>query len=120
VKLFAQFAIFYPPFTPWPDPSHLGGLGYYGAYRSDDSGRSYFKFSNGGGNLGDAEILLMDLTVELGDTIKQLPTYSVFDYEYIYSDFIVDSIDYIVSGPNIRKRIMLTPYKPIHTMEQRM
>ncbi len=59
----------------------------------------------------------MDLTVELGDTIKQLPTFSSYDYNYIYSDLLVDSIDYIEIGPYTRKRIMLTNLNPPWGME---
>jgi len=117
VKLFSQGAIFHPPFTPWPDPSSYFGPGYYCAYRSDDSGRSYLKPSNGGGVFGDDEILLMDLTVQIGDTIKQIPTYSLYDSDYIYSDLLVDSIDYVVNGPYTRKRIMLTNLNPPWGME---
>lgn len=117
VKLMAMGAIFHGPWTPPPAPSYYYGPGYYGAYRSDDSGRSYLKPSNGGGVFGDEEILLMDLTVEVGDTIKQLPTYSSYDYEYIYSDLIVDSIDYVINGPYTRKRIMLINLNPPWGME---
>ena len=118
VKVMVLDAVFYPPFTPWPDPSYVYGPNYYGAYRSDDSGRSYIKFPEGFLGLGDEEILLMDLTVQKGDTIKQLPT-SEFGYDYINSDLLVDSIDYVLNGPYTRKRIMLKDLEPPWGMECR-
>lgn len=117
VKLFSRGAVFHGPWTPPPAPSYYYGPGYYGAYRSDDSGRSYIKFPAGSWGLGDDEILLMDLTVQKGDTIRQLPTYSSYDYSYVYSDLLVDSIDYVVNGPYTRKRIMLTNLNPPWGME---
>jgi len=117
VKLMIVDAVFFPPFTPWPDPSLVYGPGYYGAYRSDDLGRSYLKIPDGNWSLGGEEILLMDLTVQKGDTIWQLPTYSSYDFEYIFSDFRVDSIDYIENGSHNRKRIMLTNLNPPWGME---
>lgn len=118
VKLMIVDAVFFPPFTPWPDPSLVYGPGYYGAYRSDESGRSYIKFPEGFLGLGDEEILLMDLTVQKGDTIKQLPT-SESGYDYINSDLLVDSIDYVLNGPYTRKRIMLKDLDPPWGMECR-
>jgi len=117
VKLMVMGAILHGPWTPPPPPSSLYGPDYYAAYRSDDSGRSYIKFPAGSWGLGDEEILLMDLTVQIGDTIKQLPTYSSYDYDYVYSDLLVDSIDYVVNGPYTRKRIMLTNLNPPWGME---
>jgi hypothetical protein len=117
VKLFSRGAVFHGPWTPPPAPSYYYGPGYYGAYRSDDSGRSYIKFPAGSWGLGDEEILLMDLTVQKGDTIRQLPTYSSYDYSYVYSDLLVDSIDYVVNDPYTRKRIMLTNLNPPWGME---
>ncbi len=116
VKLMVMGAVFHGSWTPPPAPSHYYGPGYYGAYRSDDSGRSYIKFPDDSWELGDEEILLMDLTVEVGDTIKQLPT-SEFGYDYINSDFLVDSIDYVLNGPYTRKRIMLKDLNPQWGME---
>jgi hypothetical protein len=117
VKLMVMGAVFHGPWTPPPPPSYLYGPDYYGAYRSDDSGRSYIKFPDDSWGLGDEEILLMDLTVEVGDTIRQLPSYSSYDYSYVYSDLLVDSIDYVVNGPYTRKRIMLTNLNPPWGME---
>ena len=117
VKLMIISATFDSPFTPWPDPSYVYGPVYYGAYRSDDSGHAYFKFPEGYLGVGDEEILLMDLTVQKGDTIKQLPTYSSYLYDYVYSDLLVDSIDYVLTGPYTRKRIMLRDLDPQWGME---
>jgi hypothetical protein len=118
VKLMVMSAVFYPPFTPWPASSSTYGPDYFGAYRSVDSGYAYIKFPEGYLGLGDEEILLMDLTVELRDTIKQLPT-SFLGFDYIYSDFLVDSIDYVLNGPYTRKRIMLRNLDPQWGMECR-
>ncbi|MBW6490089.1 MAG: T9SS type A sorting domain-containing protein [Lentimicrobium sp.] len=104
---------------PWPNPEepYFWGPIYYGACRSDDSGRSYLVLAESGGNFANEEILFMDLTVEKGDTLWQLPTYSSYDLEYIDSDLVVDSIDYVESGALVRKRVFLRDLNPPFGMD---
>jgi len=48
----------------------------------------------------------MDLTVEQGDTVKQLPCLSTAGHGPL-ADLRVDSVDFVSNGPYLRKRIFL-------------
>lgn len=102
---------------PWPNPGepYFWGPSYFGACRSDDTGRSYL--IRDVGNFANQELLYMDLTLQKGDTIRQLPTSlaGIMD-EYIFSDFVVDSTDHVESGSVLRKRIILRNLDPPNGM----
>ncbi|GAB1403619.1 hypothetical protein MASR1M74_07970 [Lentimicrobium sp.] len=102
---------------PWPNPDDptFGGLKYYGACRSDDSGRSWLNLAEG--SFVNQDILFMDMTVEKGDTLWQLPTYSPYGSEYVFSDLVVDSTDAVESGAVSHKRIFLRNLDPPYGME---
>lgn len=102
---------------PWPNPSdpYFLGLKYYGACRSDDSGRSWLNLAEG--TFANQDILFMDMAVEKGDTLWQLPTYTSYESDYILSDLVVDSTDQVQSGTLSRKRIFLRNLNPPNGME---
>lgn len=91
---------------PPPDPGNIYFYDslYFGAFRQDDSGRVYIHYSMS--NFGQEEVLYMDLSVEQGDTVKQLPCWSTAGLGPL-TDLRVDSVDYISNGPYLRKRIFL-------------
>lgn len=102
---------------PWPNPSDPFFLGqeYYGACRSDDSGRSWLNLAEG--SFPNQDILFMDMTVEKGDTLWQIPTYSTYGSEHVFSDLVVDSTDQVESGTLSRKRVFLRNLNPPNGME---
>lgn len=99
-------------FNPWPDPDppYFIDPYYYAAFREDDSGHVYFIYPEFF-SLGPDEVLYMDLTVQKGDTIKQLPCLSTATM-FRLADLVVDSTDFISQGPYLRKRIFLRDLDP--------
>jgi hypothetical protein len=96
---------------PPPDPGNISFFDslYFGAFRQDDSGRVYLRYYIN--YFDQEEVLYMDLSVEQGDTVKQLPCFSTAPQDPL-TDLRVDSVDYVSNGPYLRKRIFLRNLAP--------
>lgn len=70
-----------------------GETRYYGAFRNDTNGISYYipQFSQ-------EEYILRDFTKNAGDTIKNVAYELAPDWTWVL-DFYVDSLEYVTSGP---------------------
>ncbi|MCO5257273.1 MAG: T9SS type A sorting domain-containing protein [Lentimicrobium sp.] len=100
---------------PPPDPGNIyfhDSL-YFGAFRQDDSGRVYLRYYYRN-FFEQEEVLYMDLTVQQGDTVRQLPCLSTAGQDPL-TDLRVDSVDYVSNGPYLRKRIFLRNLAPFFT-----
>jgi Secretion system C-terminal sorting domain len=84
---------------------------YIGGYRSDTSGRTFYIPAD-----SSQEFLLMDLSVNAGDTVNVL--YNAFQSPSatILKDAIVDSVNYITVGPYNLKRVYVR-FPPIVSSE---
>ncbi len=99
-----------PP--PYPGEIYFRDSVYFGAFRQDGSGRVYFYYYPY--YFDQEEVLYMDLTVEQGDTVKQLPCFSTAGQDPL-TDLRVDSVDFVSNGPYLRKRIFLRNLAPFFT-----
>jgi hypothetical protein len=103
-----------PP--PYPGEIYFDDSLYFGAFRQDDSGRVYLRYYYQY-FIEQEEVLYMDLTVQQGDTVNQLPCLSTAGLGPL-TDLRVDSVDYVNNGPYLRKRIFLRNLDPIFPIDQ--